>query len=112
MPDDLRADRVRGKTIRFTWTDGPTKGETHEHVFHADGSVEYHKVAAGAGKKPTREKQYAAERVSDDVYLVSYLAASGFTLTTALNFRNRTIVAFASNEKQWFPCKGTFEVAG
>jgi hypothetical protein len=47
--------------------------------------------------------------VSDDVHVVSYLAASGFTLTTVLNFADHTIVAFASNDKQWFPIKGTFE---
>ena len=110
MPDDRRADRITGKTLRFTWDDGPTKGETHEHVFHEDGSVEYHKVSDTAQKgKPTREKKYAAIKVTDDVYVVSYLAASGFTLTTVLDFDDHTIVAFASNDKQWFPIKGTFE---
>jgi len=102
-------DRVRGKTIRFTWTDGPTKGSAHEHVFHEDGSVDYHKVGAGDGK-PTREKQYAAERVSDEVYLVSYLASSGYTLTTALNFADQSITGFASGAKEWYPVKGTFEI--
>jgi hypothetical protein len=110
MPDDRPADRITGKTLRFTWNDGPTKGETHEHVFHEDGSVEYHKVSDDPQKgKPTREKKYAAVKVTDDVYVVSYLAASGFTLTTVLNFADHTIVAFASNDKQWFPIKGTFE---
>jgi phenolic acid decarboxylase len=110
MPDDRRADRISGKTLRFTWDDGPTKGETHEHVFHKDGSVEYQKVTDGAQKgKPTREKKYAAVKVTDDVYVISYLAASGFTLTTVLNFDDDTIVGFASNDKQWFPIKGTFE---
>lgn len=110
MPDDRLANRIAGKTLRFTWSDGPTKGDTHEHVFHPDGSVEYHKVSDSAQKgKPTREKKYAAVKVTGDVYAVSYLAASGFTLTTVLNFDDHTIVGFASNDKQWFPVKGTFE---
>jgi hypothetical protein len=78
MDDVRKASLVRGKTIRFTWTDGPTKGETHEHVFHDDGSVEYARIDAAKPKGSyTKEKQYAAVRVGDDVYLVSYLAASG-----------------------------------
>jgi phenolic acid decarboxylase len=111
MPDDRNPDPVTGKTIRFTWTQGPTKGETHEHVFNADGSVDYRKVDKGAaGGKMTHEKKYAALRVRDPVYLVSYLASSGFTLTVAIDFESETLAGFASNDKQWFPLKGTVEV--
>jgi hypothetical protein len=111
--DPLPTDRIRGKTIRFTWTDGPTKGDTHEHVFHEDGSVEYHKVTKQPPKgKPTREKQYAAVRITDDVHVVSYLGSSGYTLTVVLNFRDRSIVGFASGAKEWYPVKGKFDVVG
>jgi phenolic acid decarboxylase len=111
MPDDRKPDPITGKTIRFTWTEGPTKGETHEHVFNADGSVDYRKVSGGsAGDKTAHEKKYGVARVSDQVYVVSYLAASGFTLTVAIDFGGDVIVGFASNDKQWFPVKGTFEV--
>lgn len=100
---------VRGRTIRFIWTEGPTKGSTYEHAFHEDGTVEFHKVG-GEGGKPTREKQYAAERISDDVYLVSYLGSSGYTLTTALNFADKSLTGFASGAKEWHPVKGKFEI--
>jgi hypothetical protein len=36
-----RAEAIRGKTVRLTWTEGPTRGMTHEHVFHQDGTVEW-----------------------------------------------------------------------
>jgi phenolic acid decarboxylase len=112
VPDDRSADPIRGKKIRFTWTDGPTKGETHEHVFNADGSVDYRKVTDAPAKgKPAHEKQYGAVKVADDVYIVSYLGSSGFTLTVALNFRDQSIAGFASNDKQWFPVKGTLATA-
>ena len=43
MPNKTSAaklsDQVSGKTIRLTWTDGPTKGTTQEHVFHKDGRL-------------------------------------------------------------------------
>jgi hypothetical protein len=101
MADLAQTDPIRGRTIRLTWTEGPTKGKTHEHVFHADGTVEW-------GQERVR---YAALQAGGEVWVVSYLAASGYTLTVALNFGDRTMVGFASNEKNWHPLRGTFEVA-
>jgi hypothetical protein len=111
MPGDRKPDPITGKTIRFAWTEGPTKGMTHEHVFNADGSVDYRKVSDGSAEgKTTHEKEYGVARVTDQVSVVSYLAASGFTLTVAIDFGGDAIVGFASNDKQWFPVKGTFAV--
>jgi hypothetical protein len=100
---------IRGRKMRFTWNDGPTKGKTYEHVFHENGTVDFH--AAGAEKSPaTQEKpRYAAERVADDVYAVSYLA-KGYTLTAVLNFDEHKIVGFASDASHWYPVHGSFEV--
>lgn len=109
MTDIERVPEIRGKTIRFIWTDGPTKGKTHEHVFHPDGTVTW--SDAEAAKGPSKEKPpYAATRAGDQVYLVSYLAPSGYTLTVALNFRDKQLVGFASSAKDWHPVRGTFQV--
>jgi phenolic acid decarboxylase len=110
MADALRAPEIRGKTIRFTWTDGPTKGQTHEHVFHEDGTLEFRSIDGTEKGKPTKEKEYAAVKVDEDVFLVSYLASSGYTLTVALNFGNHKLFGIASSAKEWFPTQGTFEV--
>jgi len=111
MADDRQTDRIQGKTINLSWDDGPTKGETHQHVFNADGSVDYRKLEDGKpGGKPTHEKKYGAVRVTDDVYVVSYLGSSGYTLTVVLNFHDGTTAGFASGAKEWFPVKGRFEV--
>ena len=109
---------IRGKSIRFTWTEGPTKGTTHEHVFHEDGTVEWRDVArtaseppaAGSRQSPAEKPAYAAIEVAEQAYIVSYLAASGYTLTVVLNFANRQLVGFASSGKDWYPLRGTFEV--
>lgn len=105
---------VRGRTIRFRWTDGPTKGKTHEHVFHEDGTVEWHDVESAQQGQGTKERpKYGAERVGDGVAVVSYLSSSGYTLTVVLNERDRSIVGFASGARDWFPVRGTYElVAG
>lgn len=41
-------DRVRGKTLRWTRTEGPTAGKSHEHVFADDGTVSWRAVGEGA----------------------------------------------------------------
>ena len=103
---------LRGRTLRWTFDDGPAAGKTYEHTFNADGSVVYRSVEHGAAGKPTREKDCAAERVGDHVFVVSYLGASGYTLTVALDFQSCRMVGFASNEEAWYRQQGTFEVVG
>jgi MoaF N-terminal domain len=114
------APAIRGKTIRLIWTEGPTKGSTYEHVFHEDGTVEWRGVDESS-KTPakaqpqtapsTQERaEYAAVQVADNIYAVSYLAPSGYTLTVVLNFRDRRMIGFASGAKEWYPIGGTFEV--
>ena len=111
MPGVQRAPAIRGRTIRLTWTDGPTKGTTHEHVFHDDGTVEWRDAANPQKGAPPKERpEYAAMKVADDIYAVSYLAPSGYTLTVVLNLGDHSVVGFASSSKDWHPVQGTFEV--
>ena len=110
--------------MRWTWTAGPTKGATHEHVFHEDGTVEWRAIESGArrtapkapakrkpaGKRtPDAKPEYAAMRLGPGLYLVSYLGSSGYTLTVALDFGTREIQGVASGAHAWHPVRGTFE---
>jgi hypothetical protein len=123
-----RAADVRGKTIRFAWTDGPTKDRAYDHVFREDGSVEWRdadapqeaatqadgatgdSVANGVAATNKPRVEYAAVRITDDVCLVSYQSKEGYTLTVALNFADHAITGFASGAKEWHPVRGTFTV--
>ena len=105
--------RVRARTVRFVWTDGPTQGKTHEHRFHPDGTVEWRVVGpmpagehAGAQERP----EYFAADIGDEACFVSYLSKSGYTLSLVLNFVRGTIVGVASNDKQWMPVRGRVEM--
>jgi hypothetical protein len=122
MADIPRADAVRGKTMRWIWKEGPTQGKTHEHRFHDDGTVDWREVgeSGSGGPKPSAAPRphgpervpYAAIGVGPSVYVVSYLASSGFTLTVVLNFDTHRLVGFASGAKEWYPVGGTFQVVG
>ena len=52
MPDQVTGDRVRGRRLRWTLSEGPQAGKTYEHTFHADGTVEYRAVEDGAVDAP------------------------------------------------------------
>lgn len=110
-PSDTQApDSIRGHTIRWTWTEGPVEGVTHEHHFRDDGTVEWRVLGGPREGHSAVEEEYAAFRVSDGVYAVSYRAASGYTLTVVLDFGTGEMVGFASGNGQWFPQRGTFEL--
>ena len=119
MPDNhatvevASSARVRGRTVRFVWTDGPTQGKTHEHRFHHDNTVEWHAAGIDAGNDRAASKErpeYFAADVGNDACFVSYLSKSGYTLSLVLNFVRGTIVGVASNEKQWMPVRGRLEM--
>ena len=118
MADAATSDRVRGQTQLWSFTDGPTGGKTYQHAFGDDGKVSWREAGAeasaesGQGESGAEQAPYAALDVAPDVVAVSYLAPSGFTLTVVLSFADHRLVGFASNDKQWFPLRGTFEVAG
>jgi hypothetical protein len=123
----MASDPIHGKTIRWRYDDGPMAGKTIEHVFGKDGTVTWSEISGDPEKKttkPSTDGQRKAERrpteakvkyevapVNDEVCVVSYLAASGYTLTSVLDFASGTVVSFASNEKELVQQRGMFEVA-
>jgi len=118
MPTQNSQDPVSGKTIRLAWSEGPTKGSTHEHKFFADGTVEWHAVksagesstANGKKREQPERPRYSAFKLDNDICLFSYLSKSGYTLTVTLNFADHSTAGFASNESTWTPLRGQFEI--
>jgi hypothetical protein len=106
----MENNAIQGKLIRWTFNDGPMARKTFEHTFNSDGSVTWCAVDAGKKGNPSVAKHSKVASVGEDVYAVSYLGASGYTLTVVLDFRTHLLVAFASNEESLTLQKGTFEV--
>ncbi len=104
----ITSDPVRGKTIRWTFTDGPIPA-SFEHTFRQDGSLVWRVLDGPMKGGSGEEKKYSAARVADDVYAISYLAASGHTLTVILNLRDKRMYGYGSNDKQWFALHGTVD---
>ena len=101
----MSRNSVTGKTLRFTFKDGPMAGKTFEHVFEQGGAVRFRQ---GDGNATTVPK-YEAATIGPDVSAVSYLGPSGYVLTAVLDYRTKTLVAFSSNEKTLLLQHGTFE---
>ncbi len=118
----MGADPIKGTSVRWSYADGPMKGKRFEHTFSTDGTVHWRELGSEAGAAPERPASgdakagdasatYESAQVNDDVYVVSYLSGSGFTLTTVVDTRKGTVVSFASNEKQLMVQHGTLDSA-
>jgi hypothetical protein len=102
-------DALTGRTIRWVFDDGPMSGVPIEHDFSADGSVTW-RFADGEHKGASkRENAYGVAKVIANTLVVSYLAASGHTLTVALNLDDRRMFAFGSDNTSWLQMHGRFE---
>ena len=101
---------LTGKTIRWTFADGPVAGMTFEHDLHDDGSVTWRYVDGDHAGASAREKSCAAVKVNEQTWVLSYLSASGHTLTAVLDFNTSRVIAFGSNDKLWSVQHGTFEL--
>ncbi|MEO7325967.1 MAG: hypothetical protein ABIW82_14175 [Dokdonella sp.] len=97
---------LHGKTLRFHFDDGPMKGKSFDHVFAKDGSVSWSEVDG----KPMKADHAGIEKIGDGCYAASYLGSKGYTLTTAFNLDNGTLVSFASDGKEWSMHHGRVEL--
>ena len=95
----MTEDSIKGKTVRWSYSDGPMKGKPFEHHFAGDGTVGWNEAGQGEPSADSHAK-YEFARINDGVYVVSYLSGSGFTLTTVVDEKTGRIVSFASNEKE------------
>ena len=110
MPQHDRIDSLRGRTVRWTFADGPSAGTTYEHVFNEDGTIGFRGADKSGRGKFTLAREGTVEKFGDGIFVVSYLAVGGFTLTVVMNMRDRKMIGFASNNDSWFKQQGTFEL--
>ena len=98
---------LTGKRIRWKFVDDPMGDTTYEHSFNEDGSITWRIIEGKYAGATATEKSYAAVKVNDKTWVVSYLAASGHTLTVVLNKDDGKAIGFGPNDKSWTPLTGT-----
>ena len=100
---------ISGKTIQFTFEDGPMAKKTIAHTFKDDGSLSFKMVGDDKGEgKGTQVEKYEVATVSPDVVAISYLGSGGYTLTVVMDSKTKKLVAFSSNDKGVSIQHGTF----
>ena len=104
----MTVDELKGRALRWTYSDGPVKGKVFEHEFTNDGTVSW-KAPGDTTPSADSSAAYEFARVNDAVYVFSYLSGSGYTLTTVVDERSGAIVSFASNEKELVVQHGRIE---
>ena len=61
-------DRICGKTIRWSFSEGPVQGKSFEHRFRDDGTVVWRELGGAAPAQGDQETgvPYTAQRLSDE----------------------------------------------
>lgn len=103
-------ESLRGKTVRWTFDDGPVAGMRFEHTLNEDDTIVWRALDGPWKGASAQEPRYATMTISDDVCAVSYLSKSGNTLTVVLNVSTGRAFGFASGNNDWQPMTGTFEI--
>ena len=108
----MAGNPITGHAIRWKFNDGPMAGKAFDHTFSRNGHVAFREVGSDPNAKGGNAERYEVACVGQDIYAVSYLAASGYTLTVVLDYKTLKLVAFASNETSLAMQQGTFEPLG
>jgi hypothetical protein len=107
-----RTSSLPGSTVDWTFDDGPTKDQAFQHTFGTDGRVTWTMPGApsktGAGESEATYQSVGFEGGE----VVTYLAPSGWTLTSVLLHDTGRIIAVASNQDDVIVQQGTFQVEG
>lgn len=106
------ANPITGHSLRWKFIDGPMAGKSFDHTFSRNGNVAFREVGGDPNAKAGNADRYEVAAVGQDVYAVSYLSSSGYTLTVVLDYKTLKLVAFASNDASLTMQQGTFEPLG
>ena len=67
------------------------------------------RMAIARGDEALHRKRMLTAFAASSVFLVSYLDGSGYSLSVAMNFKERRLQGFAATNTQWYPVQGRFE---
>ena len=102
MTSNRKPDSLFGAKLRFHFSEGPMKDKDFDHVFRGETAVDWSLV----GSATTTTSRGTLIQIGDSCYVGSYITASGYTLTAAMNLASGELCAFASDGKYWSTHRG------
>jgi hypothetical protein len=106
------ANPITGHSLRLKFSDGPMAGKAFDHTFSRNGNIAFREVDGDPNAKAGNAQQYHVASVGQDVHVISYLSATGHTLTVVLDYKSMKLVAFASDATSIIMQQGSFELLG
>ncbi len=100
-----------GKTIQHTWTEGAFAGGSFKNTYHSDNSVSLECVAGVMKGTKAEQKNYSARVISKDLWLMSWLEESGYSVSIVFDFANKKVTGTISKPAgEFYPVSGTIDI--
>jgi len=101
-------DRFRGTAQHWVIEAGPMAGTMLDIAFHDDRSVTWREVTGARQGESGRARQFHADAVTADLYLLSFSIAPGVMLTVTVDFSTSRLVGFKADGDTWIAVRGSF----
>lgn len=102
-------DRFRGTMQRWTLTDGARRATVCDYEFCADWSLLWRVVAGPRQGQVGRSRRFQVQQVRPDVYLITFAATPGATITAVVDFASGTLAGYASEADESRPFTGSLQ---
>lgn len=100
-----------GKTIQHTWTEGAFSGGSFKNTYHSNNSVSLECVAGVMKGTKAEQKNYSARFISKDLWLMSWLEDSGYSVSIVFDFANKKVTGTISKPAgEFYPVSGTIDI--
>ncbi len=100
---------INGLTITYKWGEGDFEGAKYRIEYKANGTVSWKGLEGWEKGESNIENNYYARKIDDDIYTISMLEESLWTVTLIFNTKTKRIYGCASNEKEIYKPEGILE---
>jgi len=104
------SNQFYGKTIQHTWTEGAFAGGSFKNQYRSDNSASLECVAGGYKGTKVELKTYSARNIGNNLWLMSWLEESGYSVSIVFDFTNKKVTGTISKPNaEIYPVSGTID---
>lgn len=104
------SNQFYGKTIQHTWTEGAFAGGSFKNQYRNDNSASLECVAGGYKGTKAELKTYSARSLGKNLWLMSWLEESGYSVSIVFDFDNKKVTGTISKPNaEFYPVSGTID---